>query len=167
MTNPGQAGYGKAQTKAFYKDVRDRVDRMPGVESVSWASNLPLWARSREWTPSGRPRSSDRRPRKSGPIVNTVDLGYFETAGRRDRARARVYRIGPGDTSVPVAIVNEKMAQDYWPGGDALGEAHSTARRKAACGRSWGSPEPPTTPLGRSRRNLASMCLWNRTIPTP
>ena len=27
LTNPGQAGYGKPQTKAFYKDVRERVAR--------------------------------------------------------------------------------------------------------------------------------------------
>ena len=46
LTNPGQAGYGKPQIKAFCKDVRERVARIPGVESVSWASNMPLWARS-------------------------------------------------------------------------------------------------------------------------
>jgi len=53
-TNPGQAGYGKPQTKAFYKDVRERVARIPGVESVSWASNMPLWARPLNWTAGGR-----------------------------------------------------------------------------------------------------------------
>ncbi len=46
MTNPGQAGYGKPQTKAFYKNARERIARMPDVESVSWASNMPLWART-------------------------------------------------------------------------------------------------------------------------
>src|SRR5262249_24803788 len=46
MANPGQAGYAKPQTKAFYKDVRERVARIPGIESVSWSSNMPLWARS-------------------------------------------------------------------------------------------------------------------------
>ena len=45
-TNPGQAGYGKAQTKAFYHDVRERVSSIPGVASVSWASGMPLWANS-------------------------------------------------------------------------------------------------------------------------
>src|SRR4029453_12828371 len=40
MTNPGQAGYGEPQTRAFYKDVRERVANVPGVESVSWASNM-------------------------------------------------------------------------------------------------------------------------------
>ena len=48
-TNPAQAGYGKPQAKAFYRDVRERVAALPGVESVSWASNMPLWARGRGW----------------------------------------------------------------------------------------------------------------------
>jgi len=43
LTTPGQAGYTKERTKSLYKEVRDRVVEMPGVASVSWASNLPLW----------------------------------------------------------------------------------------------------------------------------
>src|SRR5437764_7781828 len=45
MTNPGQAGYLNPQVKAFYKQVREDVAGLPGVESASWASNLPLWGR--------------------------------------------------------------------------------------------------------------------------
>jgi predicted permease len=45
-TNPGQAGYDKAHAKGFYQDVRTRVSSLPGVESVSWASGMPLWSRS-------------------------------------------------------------------------------------------------------------------------
>src|SRR5205085_7382953 len=45
ITNPGQAGYGEPQALTFYDSVRDRVARLPGVGSVSWASNLPLFAR--------------------------------------------------------------------------------------------------------------------------
>ncbi len=80
MTNPGQAGYGKPQTKAFYKDVRERVARIPGVESVSWASNMPLWARSVNGLQvEGRQQRSQAD--EITTIVNTVDRNYFETAG--------------------------------------------------------------------------------------
>ena len=45
MMNPGQAGYNRERTEQFYRDVRARVAGMPGIASVSWSSNLPLWAR--------------------------------------------------------------------------------------------------------------------------
>jgi putative ABC transport system permease protein len=120
MTNPGQTGYGKAQTKNFYREVRERVARLPGVQSVSWASNLPLWARN------GNPLEVEGWQQRSQAdkitgVVTTVDLDYFETAGVTiDRGRA--FTNVDQENSAPVAIVNEKMAHDYWPGGDALGK---------------------------------------------
>jgi predicted permease len=120
MTNPGQAGYGKPQTKAFYKDVRERVARIPGVESVSWASNLPLWARPANGLEvEGRQQRSQAD--KITTIVNTVDRNYFETAGVAID-RGREFTNLDQETSIPVAIVNQKMVHDYWPRGEALGK---------------------------------------------
>ena len=120
MTSPGQAGYGKAQSKAFYKDVRERVTRLPGVASVSWASNLPLWGR----TISGlevEGRQARSQADKIATIVNTVDTGYFETAGVKIE-RGRDFTNSDRETTTPVAIVNEKLANDYWPGGNVFGK---------------------------------------------
>lgn len=120
MTNPGQAGYGKPQIKAFGKDVRERVARIPGVDSVSWASNLPLWADAESGLlVEGRQQrsQSDKVP----TIVNTVDRNYFETAGVAID-RGRQFTNGDQENSTPVAIVNEKLAHDYWPRGDAIGK---------------------------------------------
>jgi predicted permease len=119
MTSPGQAGYGRSQTKAFYKDVRIRVAGIPGVKAVSWASNLPLWARPIEGiqVEGQRPRS---RADQIRAIVNIVDLRYFETAGVT-MLRGREFTDVDQETTAPVAIVNEKMAGGYWPGG-ALGK---------------------------------------------
>jgi len=120
MTNPGQAGYGNEQTKAFYREVRERVQAMPGVESVSWASNLPLWARSLT-----RLQIEGRQERSQADqittILNSVDLRYFETAGV-PIDRGREFTNLDQKSSLPVAIVNEKLAQDYWPRKDPLGK---------------------------------------------
>ncbi len=120
MTSPGQAGYGKPQTKAFYRNVRERVMRNPAVESVSWSSNLPLWGRAvNGLLVEGRQQRSQAD--KITTILNTVDLSYFETAGVTiDRGRA--FTNLDQETSIPVAIVNEKLAQDYWADGTALGK---------------------------------------------
>jgi predicted permease len=118
-TNPGQAGYKKPQTRAFYKDVRERVARVPGVESVSWASNMPLWARSVNGLQvEGRQQRSQAD--KVTTIVNTVDRSYFETTGMTID-RGREFTNIDQETSTPVAVVNEKLAHDYWPNGEALG----------------------------------------------
>jgi macrolide transport system ATP-binding/permease protein len=127
-TNPGQAGYGKPQTRAFYQDVHERVARLPGVESVSWASNMPLWARSVNGL-----QIEGRQPRsqadKITTIVNTVDRGYFETAGVIID-RGREFTNIDHETSAPVAVVNEKLVHDYWPNGEALGKRIQLAGEK-------------------------------------
>jgi predicted permease len=115
MTSPGQASYGKAQAKAFYKEVRERVARLPGVESVSWSSNLPLWARSVNGLEvEGRQQRS--RSDKIRAIVNIVDLEYFKTAGVAIKS-GREFTGLDRENSLPVTIVNEKLANDYWSSG--------------------------------------------------
>ncbi|HWF48145.1 MAG TPA: ABC transporter permease [Bryobacteraceae bacterium] len=120
MTNPGQTGYAKPQAKAYYKDVRERVTRLPGVASVSWASNFPLWA----GTTNGL-RIEGRQPRSQADtittVVNTIETDYFETAGVTIDA-GRAFANLDEENSTPVAIVNEKLAHAYWPGGQALGK---------------------------------------------
>lgn len=120
MTNPGQAGYGKPQTKEFYRDARERVSRLPGVKSVSWASNLPLWKDAVTGLQvEGRKQSSQAD--QIATIVNTVDRNYFETAGVA-LEQGREFTNVDQESSDPVAIVNEKVAHDYWPRGEALGK---------------------------------------------
>jgi len=119
-TNSGQAGYAKPQARAFYKDVRERVARIPGITSVSWASNMPLWARTvNGLTIEGREQRSQADT--IATIVNTIDRNYFETAGiTLDGGRG--FTDLDQETSTSVAIVNEKLAHDYWPHGDAIGK---------------------------------------------
>jgi predicted permease len=120
MTNPGQAGYGKPQTKAFYQDAAARVARLPGVESVAWASNLPLWSRLVNGLQI-EGRQARGQADKITTVVNTLGLNYFKTAGVT-MERGREFSDLDRENSTPVAIVNEKLARDYWPNGDALGK---------------------------------------------
>lgn len=120
MTNPMQAGYGKPQTQEFYKETRERVMAMPGVESVSWASNLPLWGRIvsglrvEGWQPQSKADTITS-------VLNTVDVDYFKTMGIRI-VRGRDFSALDREDSTPVAIVNQKLAHDRWPDEEALGK---------------------------------------------
>ncbi len=120
MANPGQAGYAKPQAMAFYKEARERVLRLPGVASAAWSANLPLWGR----TVNGlQVEGREQRPKaeKITSILNTVGLDYFETAGVTiDRGRG--FTNLDQENTAPVAVVNEKVAHDFWPGEDALGK---------------------------------------------
>jgi hypothetical protein len=69
-------------------------------------------------------------------VVNTIDTGYFETAGIAiDKGRAFT-ETDRGD-STPVAIVNEKLAHDYWPGPAPI-HRRTCCRCSARCGRAAG-----------------------------
>jgi predicted permease len=119
ITNPGQAGYEETQTKAFYRNVAERVARLPGAESVAWALNMPLFARPVDGLRvEGKTRQFPTD--SSTTIVNTVSGGYFQTSGVAIE-KGREFTVVDRPTSLPVAIVNEKLAQDYWPGQDAVG----------------------------------------------
>jgi predicted permease len=115
FTNAGQAGYTKAETMSFYKEVRDRVDRMPGIASAAWSANMPLWARTVNGLQvEGRQQRSKNDTVRA--IVNTVNPAYMETAGVEIRT-GRDFTELDRDTSTPVAIVNETMAREFWPAG--------------------------------------------------
>jgi predicted permease len=117
--NPQQARYDQARTEQFYRDVRERLSQVGGIESVSWAANAPLWAKVY------RRVSLEGQAQQDGTtavltLVNTVDIDYFRTLGVALR-RGRDFGAGDRRETRPVAIINDTMAAKYWPGQDPLG----------------------------------------------
>jgi predicted permease len=172
--SPGQAGYGRAQARTYYQEVRDRVSRVPGVESVSWASNMPLWARTVEGLQlEGRQLRS--RADKIRTVVNTIDRNYFETAGVPMES-GRPFTDIDQESSLPLAIVNEKMARDYWPGG-ALGQrvqlpGEKMMRQVIGVARtanytSWGEAPQPCIYVPLTQQETEAMVLYVRTKSDP
>ena len=172
--NPGQAGYGKAQARLFYKEVRERVFRLAGVESVSWASNMPLWARSVSGLQvEGRLERS--RADHVRAIVNTADQDYFETAGVPIET-GRAFTGIDQQASLAVAIVNQKMAHDYWPGG-ALGKriqlpGEKVWRQVIGIARNanytgWGEPPQACVYVPLAQTDADSMVLYVRSKSDP
>jgi predicted permease len=115
--SPGQAAYDAGRGEQFYEDVADRLAKAPGVRSVSWSNNQPLFGFAlRSVYIEGR----DPNAAPVLTITNTVDPGYFATAGiplQQGRDFTPADRTG----SMLVAIVNDAMAKRYWPNEDAIG----------------------------------------------
>jgi predicted permease len=100
--------------------VRSRVAAVPGVSSVTWASNLPFWNRASRGILLEQQQA---RAKSDGitTIVNTVGGDYFATTGIAI-TRGRDFAAADSDGSLAVAIVNETMAARYWPNQDAVGK---------------------------------------------
>jgi macrolide transport system ATP-binding/permease protein len=173
-TNAGQLGYSRAQTRAFYKDVRERVSRMPGIASAAWSSNMPLWARAANGLQvEGRaPRSRQDSLRA---VLTTVDSAYFETAGIAIRA-GRGFTDFDRDTSTAVVIVNEAMARELWPSG-AVGRSvqlpgETGLRQVVGVARTanytaWGEPPQFCVYVPLEQSSSESMALYVRTTGDP
>jgi putative ABC transport system permease protein len=117
--NPGQAGFDAPRIDQFYRDVRDRLAAVGGIEKVSWSTNMPLWAYLyRGVVIDGQEQRTRRQATLT--LVATVDLDYFATLGLRVR-RGRDFSDADRAGTRPVAIVNETMASRYWPGQDPIG----------------------------------------------
>lgn len=125
MLNPGQVGYDKPRAENFYRDVRNRMVAQPGVVSASWASNLPLWGR----TVNGiviEGREQQRKSEAVTSVLNTIDTGYFSTAGI-PIVSGRDFTDDDREGSLAVAIINQAMAARYWPNQNAIGKSFRLA----------------------------------------
>ncbi len=119
--DPEWAGYDEQRTKDFYRELEQRVSALPGVQSASLAFSEPMgyYSSARVVYIEGRPQSADGQEPTIG--CNIVDPPYFDTLKTRI-LRGRVFTDFDDEKTPRVAIVNQTMAQRYWPGEDAIGK---------------------------------------------
>jgi putative ABC transport system permease protein len=117
-----RAGYPKPeQADALWARFEERIREIPGVESAALASGL---------APSRPPNMNDTDiegfvMKKDGPIQNVdyyqiVSRDYFKTMGIRLMA-GRLFEERDVQGGPDVVIINQTMAQTFWPGQDPLG----------------------------------------------
>jgi putative ABC transport system permease protein len=105
----------------FYERVIQRMQVLPGVQSVSAASNTPLNNSpnpSAELIIEGRPPLLPGERQLSDFLV--ISPGYFTTIGA-PLVKGRDFSENDGRESPPVAIISELTARRYWPNEDPLG----------------------------------------------
>ncbi|UCG87760.1 MAG: ABC transporter permease [Gemmatimonadota bacterium] len=116
-----QARYGAAADQAnFYTRVVESLGELDGVESVAATTNLPMAGSTMRFGFSidDRPEASDGQQLHAEYHAASPD--YFRTMGIALRGRS----FQPSDIrgTVPVVIINEAMARQFWPDADPLGE---------------------------------------------
>jgi putative ABC transport system permease protein len=105
---------------AFYQNVLQRVEAVPGVVSAGYVTAIPL-----TWK-GGTTGVFPEGTREPVPGVSydanhrQVSANYLQTMSVPLR-QGRYFTAQDNELSMPVAIVNETMAREYWPNGDAVG----------------------------------------------
>ena len=100
------------QTVAFYRQLLDKIQAIPGVSTVSASTGIPLLGPSfgRAFSIAGRP-SGDPSSRP-GAGFNMVTPTYFRTFGIQI-VEGRSFTGQDVAGAVPVAVVNETFARKY------------------------------------------------------
>jgi predicted permease len=125
IIDPHESGYDEARTTNFYRKIEPRIRALPGVESVSLASYVPMGG-----FPVHVPISLEANPIPPGQqaqrvLLSSVDVSYFQVM-RIALLRGRLFRDSDDGNGPLVAIVNQAMSEQFWPREDPIGKRFST-----------------------------------------
>ena len=113
----------------FYSRVLDQLRGLPGVSSVGMVMNLPLSGASmnRGFNAEGRPEP--KADENVAMDYQVVSHDYFQTL-EIPVVRGRGLNEHDNETSERVIVINEAMAQRYWPGEDPVGKRMAIGESK-------------------------------------
>lgn len=117
--DPSLQGYAGGRTREFYRRLVPLLEADPRVEAVGLIDNVPLGLGSNGRTieiPGYVPAENERM--NFGYAI--VDPAYFGTLGIAVRA-GRVFGIADDSAAVRRIVINERFAERFWPGEDAVG----------------------------------------------
>lgn len=117
------ARYSDAGTRGrFYESALQRLAGVPGVRSVAACTTPPLSNNGTTWA---RVEVEGQTSSPSTPAPSVVEQcvspDFFQLMGIPLRA-GRAFDVTDREGRIPVAIVSDAMARQYWPNGDAVGK---------------------------------------------
>jgi putative ABC transport system permease protein len=105
---------------AAFSQIEQAVEGMPGVKAVAFADGFPF---------GNGPDTQQFKADGGGPIAQSyqpaeahvVSPSFFEMMGM-SLERGRWIADSDGPKALPVAVINQAMAERYWPGVEPLGQ---------------------------------------------
>jgi putative ABC transport system permease protein len=120
------ARYSNPQRRVFYAHLLNRLTAMPGVQGAAIASSVPTFGfnSTSDIVPEGRPLP----PLGQEPIAyqTAVTSGYFD-ALKISLRQGRLFPVDVHTDSPSVAVINETMARQFWPGENPIGKRIGSA----------------------------------------
>jgi predicted permease len=105
---------------AFYDAVLERMEALPGVVAAGYTTSVPLG-----WKGGANGFTIEGRQAQPGGYWNAihrqVSAGYFQTIGIALK-QGRYFDNGDNQQALPVVIINETMARQFWPDEEAIGK---------------------------------------------
>jgi len=122
--NVNTFGYDQSRGRAFYTQLLDRVRAVPGVRSASLADHLPLGQIMRMQGIEIDGHEAPRAP--SGMRGLPIDMAlvgpdYFDAMGIPVLS-GRSFRGTDDEKAPPVVMINQQMAERFWPHQNPVGQ---------------------------------------------
>ncbi|HSF14876.1 MAG TPA: ADOP family duplicated permease [Vicinamibacteria bacterium] len=129
---PALQGYDDETSCRFFEEWRQRLSALPAVDRVSYAIRLPAQSNESGWATEVAIPGTEPPPGEKTFRIRYTMVGpdYFEVMGTRI-LRGRGVTEADRPEGHPVVIINETMAERFWPGGDPIGTTIRVGKRTA------------------------------------
>jgi len=125
-------GYDAARMTSFDRQLVERIKSVPGVRTAAFSSTVPLGT---SFAVTGAmAEGHEPPPGQPAPIMNynVISPEFFDTLGIR-LLRGRAFTPQEIQNGAHVAIVNESLAKQFWPGEEAVGKRIRMGPKSPLC----------------------------------
>ena len=125
--DPHEIGYDRTRTTQFYKELKTGVAALPGVQSVSLSFGFPFLGAA--YGTSVYVENHVIPPGQQPPFIlhNVVSPEYFSNL-RMPLLQGRPFTESDDDHAPLVAVINQTMARQLWPGENPIGKRFRTEK---------------------------------------
>ena len=114
--------YAKKEARsAFYDEVLRQVKETPGVEAAGMITFMPLSFNGMNFSFSVEGRAAPSDLNLPFALFRVVSPDYFRAMGI-PLLRGRYFETQDSQDTTPVTLINRRLAEQYWPGEDAIGK---------------------------------------------
>ena len=145
-------GYDSARRLEFDRRLAERIRSLPGVRNVATATTVPL---GKDFSQSSvLPEGENLPAGQKLPIVNynLVSPEFFDTLGI-GVVRGRTFTAPDALSNARVAVVNEALARQLWPGQEPIGKLLRQG------------PKSPLFEVVGVVRDTRNVYLWSANLP--
>jgi putative ABC transport system permease protein len=114
--------YAKKEARSsFYDEVLRQVKETPGVEAAGMITFMPLSFNGMNFSFSVDGRAAPSDMNLPFALFRVVSPDYFRAMGI-PLLRGRYFETQDSQDTTPVTLINRRLAEQYWPGEDAIGK---------------------------------------------
>jgi putative ABC transport system permease protein len=146
-------GYDNERAAEFHRHLIEQLQALPGVKAVSVASLAPLGGVSRAAPVTAAGSNGPVGASETSVGYWVVSPNYFATLSI-PIVQGRSFGLRDTGQGTPVAIINEAMARQFWPGQDPVGKRLRP-----------GPPSVPFTEVVGVVKNTRGARLWEADQP--